>query len=380
MARTSLERLQAHFKWKLPGALRMSDNLLYYPKFLLEAFRLIREGSAAEFDADLHRTPELLTDWGPSLMSYAAQNNRADILPILATAGIAVNALDDFGYSPLSCAADENAVEAANWLLDHGADPNQRRKGDEDEATPFLWACYKGHLEIVRLLLDRGADPSLTCWEPGQKCVKVARDEGNQEVVEFLKSRGLDDEKRNEGGGSSLDVTGAQIIASETARTGSRIRITGDFPSLELLERFPNWENALDEEGIEGQDETTIRPAKDQSLIGEYVPFTAGTVWLNDGRECQAVIEMIDDVSAIQFYLDRFWFRVIRWNGQAGHSVGWEPYIEDWLPEDQRSNPGFSLADAKLFPLRFASRLPFYKTSLPIKLRILPSGGEEVWS
>jgi hypothetical protein len=35
------------------------------------------------------------------------------------------------------------------------------------------------------------------------------------------------------------------------------LRFTGDFPPLDVLERLPNWENALDEEDVEGQDETS---------------------------------------------------------------------------------------------------------------------------
>ncbi len=163
-------------------------------------------------------------------------------------------------------------------------------------------------------------------------------------------------------------------------KMNSNIRITGDNPSPELLVQYPNWENALDEEGVEDQDETTLRPAEDQSVIGEYVSFTAGTAWLNDGRECPAMIEMVDGVSGIQFLLNESWFRLVRWRGRFGTFERWETYIEDWLPEDQRTSLVFSLADEALFPLRFSSQLPFHKTSSPIKLRILPNGGEEAWS
>jgi hypothetical protein len=159
----------------------------------------------------------------------------------------------------------------------------------------------------------------------------------------------------------------------------NKLRITGDNPSPGLLEQYPNWENALDEEDVDGQDETTLRPAEDQSVIVEY-GFTAGIVWLNDGRECAAIIEMLDDVSAIQFYLDGKWYRIVRWSRRSGEFERWESYVEHWLPQDQRTCPPLSLDDETFFPLRFASRLPFHKTSSPIKVRILPSGSEEAWS
>lgn len=158
------------------------------------------------------------------------------------------------------------------------------------------------------------------------------------------------------------------------------LRITGDNPSPELLEQYPNWENALDEEGDDGQDETTLRPAEDQSVIGEYVPFTAGIAWLNDGRECAAILEMIDGISGLQFYLDGHWYRVIRWSGRFGEFERWEPFVQEWLPEDERAFAPFSLDDERFFPLRFVSRLPFHKTSSPIRARILPGGGKDAWS
>jgi hypothetical protein len=156
------------------------------------------------------------------------------------------------------------------------------------------------------------------------------------------------------------------------------LRITGDWPSPVLLDRYPNWENALDEEGVEGQDETTLRPSDDQTVIGASVPLSAGTVWLNDGRACPAIIEMVEGVGGVNFQLDGQWFRVIRWADRAGQFDRWEPYVEDWLPEKERC-PSVSLADARVFPLRFATRLPHYKTSSLIKVEILSSGGEQTW-
>ncbi|MCR4415583.1 MAG: hypothetical protein NUV77_24490 [Thermoguttaceae bacterium] len=156
------------------------------------------------------------------------------------------------------------------------------------------------------------------------------------------------------------------------------VRITGDNPSPELLEKYPNWEYALDEEDVPGQDETTLRPAENQSLITEDVAFTAATVWLNDGRECPAIIELCRGVAGVQFFLDGRWYRLVRCVDRFEQFERWEPFVEDWLPEEERS-PSVSLSDQAFFPLRFSSRLPYYPTSLPIRTRILPDGGEEAW-
>jgi len=47
--------------------------------------------------------------------------------------------------------------DAAEALLDRGADPMARDAGDD--ATPLHWAADRGDLEMVRLLVARGADP-----------------------------------------------------------------------------------------------------------------------------------------------------------------------------------------------------------------------------
>ena len=156
------------------------------------------------------------------------------------------------------------------------------------------------------------------------------------------------------------------------------LRFTGDFPPPGLFEKYPNWEYALDEEGIDGQDETTLRPSEDQSVIGEYVSFTAGTAWLNNGHECPVIIELVDGVAGINFYLEGRWNRLLRSVDRFRQFERWEPYVEDWLPEEERS-PSLRLSNEKIFPSRFASRLAHYVTSLPIRTKILLDGGEETW-
>jgi hypothetical protein len=136
----------------------------------------------------------------------------------------------------------------------------------------------------------------------------------------------------------------------------------------------------LDEEGEDGQDETTLRPSENQSVIAQYVSFTAATAWLNDGRKCPAIIEMIYDAEGLQFYLEGLWYRVVRRSNRTGQFERWEPYVENWLPEAERHSPPLSLADETVFPLRFASRLPFHKTSSLIRIKIFADGSEETWS
>jgi hypothetical protein len=68
------------------------------------------------------------------------------------------------------------------------------------------------------------------------------------------------------------------------------LRYTGENPPADVLARFPNWEFALDEEGIEGQDETTLRPADIQTRITEDIAATAADAWFPNGQSHIALV------------------------------------------------------------------------------------------
>ena len=63
-----------------------------------------------------------------------------------------------------------------------------------------------------------------------------------------------------------------------------RLRFTGNNPPVGLWPRYPNWQNAYDEEGVPGQDETTLRPADNQQVIDDDVSFSAGDAALANGQ------------------------------------------------------------------------------------------------
>lgn len=61
------------------------------------------------------------------------------------------------------------------------------------------------------------------------------------------------------------------------------VRFTGSWPPLHLLASHPNWEFALDEEDVPGQDETTLRPCADQEFITPDTAWAAGSLTFADG-------------------------------------------------------------------------------------------------
>jgi len=131
------------------------------------------------------------------------------------------------------------------------------------------------------------------------------------------------------------------------------LRFTGEWPAASLLERYPNWEYALDEEDVEGQDETTIRPESQQKLVTENTAYTAAKATLANGTERMAIAAIIAGrIDAIDVFInDRDTWRVGR-NGDE-----WEPFIQTWLLESDRM-PHVLLSDRAVFPLRVETLLP----------------------
>jgi ankyrin repeat protein len=71
--------------------------------------------------------------------------------------------LDEGGTPPgvLHMLAKRGEVWGVRWLLQHGADPNERWGHWDAEVTPLHLAAAQGHADIVRLLLAAGADPTI---------------------------------------------------------------------------------------------------------------------------------------------------------------------------------------------------------------------------
>ena len=64
-----------------------------------------------------------------------------------------------FGVSgALAVMAKRGDAAAVRWLLEHGADPDERWRHWDSEVTPLHMAILFDHADVVRLLLDAGAD------------------------------------------------------------------------------------------------------------------------------------------------------------------------------------------------------------------------------
>ena len=112
-------------------------------------------------------------DWQPSTdpqevldeaLVWACKSGRASVLERLVRAGARLDA-DPYRGTPLIWAAACNRTEAAAWLLDHGADVNQKGTfgglTHGQGITALHLAAQNGHMPMVKLLVERGADRSI---------------------------------------------------------------------------------------------------------------------------------------------------------------------------------------------------------------------------
>jgi ankyrin repeat protein len=153
-----------------PGNLRVAAGLGMHE--LMEAcFRgertLTPEACAAR---GFYRPHSGFPDWQPSTdpqevldeaLVWACKSNRVNVLERLLRAGARLHA-DPYRGTPLIWAAARNRTETAIWLLDHGANINQKGTfgglTHGQGITALHIAAQNGDMPMVKLLVDRGAD------------------------------------------------------------------------------------------------------------------------------------------------------------------------------------------------------------------------------
>ena len=156
-----------------PDNLRVAAGL-GLAKFVDACFRpdgtLTPEACAAR---GFYRPHSGFPDWKPSTdpqevldeaLVWACKSNRLAVLERLVKAGSRPNA-DPYRGTPLIWAAVCNRPETVAWLLDHGADINQKATfgglSHGQGITALHMAAQYGHMPVVRLLAERGADRSI---------------------------------------------------------------------------------------------------------------------------------------------------------------------------------------------------------------------------
>jgi ankyrin repeat protein len=103
------------------------------------------------------------------------------------------------GWTALHYVVEEGILKSAEWLLQHGADPNRKDSTGwtalhlavDAEADSALQRSVRegvvvNEFNLTRLLLDHGANP-LAPSKNGQTPISIASDYGRTELVGILK-------------------------------------------------------------------------------------------------------------------------------------------------------------------------------------------------
>ena len=115
------------------------------------------------FDNDeLNSEERKLIELGEDFIEAVKSGDRAKIAKFLKNKKLDVDVVDEDGKSALIIAVENNDVEVAKLLLEHGANVNFQ-EDNEVGNTPLICAAKQsyGDIEMMKLLLEHGADVNL---------------------------------------------------------------------------------------------------------------------------------------------------------------------------------------------------------------------------
>jgi uncharacterized protein len=150
------------------------------------------------YDWDLSMLEILLaTSPGLDIFEAAALGKTARVEELLSCMPELARGWSADGVTALHLACFYGQEEAAQRLLEAGADPSVRARNDQGN-TPLQEAAANGHSNIVLLLLAHGAEVD-TRNHQGWTALHLAASRGHQDVVEALLLSGPHSSRTEEG-------------------------------------------------------------------------------------------------------------------------------------------------------------------------------------
>ncbi|HEY3885803.1 MAG TPA: ankyrin repeat domain-containing protein [Vicinamibacterales bacterium] len=203
------------------GAERKAPTLDQREQCFEACLRLDRERAAAALRAH----PEFLQS--PRPMFEAAKRDRPDVLALLLELGFPLEAQDKTGKRALHEAAYANAVRAAQFLIDRGAEIDPRESthggapiswashGDRQEAmdllsrhSRYIWRlCFRGYVERVREILRESSELARQVNDEGMTPLWWLPDDDEKamQIVELLLAAGADAALKSADGRTAAD-------------------------------------------------------------------------------------------------------------------------------------------------------------------------------
>lgn len=143
---------------------------------------------------------------GKTFLHYAAQEGSEACISFLITLGVAINAQDTYGSTPLLLAVENNHKKAVESLLlqnseTYLAEYRKYEYGTRPGVAPLHAAVKRGYTDIVIALLDYGADANLPSWVfythhyyelETYTPLHFAAKSGNAQIAKLLIEKGAD--------------------------------------------------------------------------------------------------------------------------------------------------------------------------------------------
>ena len=119
----------------------------------------------------------------------ASWNKHTGIVQTLIDADANVDALNEWGFSPLMAAAEVDAIDAVGFLINAGAEVNLVANClDCIGETALTIAAQSGHSGVVELLLRSGANVAHQ-QDDGSTALDLAMQENHAEIVQLLQAQ-----------------------------------------------------------------------------------------------------------------------------------------------------------------------------------------------
>lgn len=124
---------------------------------------------------------------GTTVLHWAVHNGDLDLVKALIKAKADVNAVNDYGATPLSEASVLADPEIVHTLLKAGADATYSNEWGQ---TPLMSVARTGKVKAAEYLIEAGADVNAEEKERHQTALIMAAAESQPEMVAFLVSKG----------------------------------------------------------------------------------------------------------------------------------------------------------------------------------------------
>ncbi|MYN28442.1 ankyrin repeat domain-containing protein [Duganella levis] len=134
----------------------------------------------------------LREDWFEAEQLHrAARDGNLSEISHLASEGFDIDAFDDLSRAPLHYAVEGDSYQAAQLLLELGANVNRHEEELIGE-TPLSLAVQGEYPEIVELMMAHGADPDIQGWVglTARIRAKKRRDDAGRHIAVIIESFG----------------------------------------------------------------------------------------------------------------------------------------------------------------------------------------------